>query len=1634
MDNVQGESHKTAGNSRGKIRVAKTELHHAPPAIGSATSRCETKTPSPQQAEKIAAFIRTPVEWDDATGIRAVKAVAEARRAAVTAMMRTRADRQKSSSPIEREIRRKQQLDADSGSGTPASPTTMLMSTFATSADSTEMTASLASISPVAHSTGAGIGRSAGALSIQPQRTPTRTTTLYFDLPKEEFSIMGLMLNYSSDHAGKGKKDAVKALSPETLPQSLHEPTPLIKKNGALNREVLRGMSARVTAAIRAADYIEDMSFLRGSVTTAHVKQHVRALVQKHGRSTWIFVYADFDIYIKVCSIIETGEAIWAYLVPMLAPWHTSKHGVSAVLDKAHDLGLEHILTKEEWSTSAINHMVDVDGARYRNALRLLVQLTNAYGAQYIEEATELLEHEGEKRVSVDSMLGMLDRMYDNKTDYGKMVMDLWLVHAPLVLQHAGSMRQGDRALLLESTEAMLPLFADRGKSNYLKATTIFMDYLRSDRIPEQVRATAIYGLCRLLPTALGIDDVINPKDYDKLPCGVYEGSDERMERIVGVMSKMIRKAPRRESTRLESVVLNVRRVAQSHNATRATARLGHGTHSYHNLEVGVGMIRTHVRGDRLATSDPLGRKPLRIAATSFEPGGEAIMRVQQTKQRRKTFSRGKLYTRYPAVRPFRLFRKPRKPTITLRPTDPEAGSLVLGHYSHDVDSGITRNGKYYSRQKATARSVILTRISRGNPAFKQFRFEDAKGSLPAEFKRITTLVSELQSDIAYGSGWSWTKAARVEEAVRTVADTLPQLRRLVTVNDSLETDIPVKGITAINRRGGSEARTATHLRTRPTADSSSTTPSYPTAHTVDCHSTAVDVDAIQPDVLLTPHDEEYSIVVDNGTTRPEVILSLSDEEDSTSMDVDATQPEVLLTPHYEEYSIIMDDATQPEVILRRPDEEHSTAVDVGATQLDVLLTPHDEDYSIAMCASTTQPDIPRAEHGGEDSIAIDGGATQPEVILRRPDEEHSTAVDVGATQLGVLLTPHDEDYSIAMCASTTQPDIPRIEHGGEDSIAIDVGATQPEVRTTVSSDTHTTTAQADAHTHADCTAANTRPRSPNGDPPSPAPGTKKFDEIRVAKMQVPTRDEDVKCIFCTKTSLHDSGDTVWCGCGDEDCNHTYEWWTHSSCLRRAMLQQLGSIRLTVSGTRVEVAECGMDDTGTGQARYDTAPARDLGLPTREDLHSERTTIYCHCTACDVPVDFSALASYAFCKRRGCLAANIKFYHPECIGYDRRPETYYCGECEASGLCSQKAGRKTTHVDGMRLRSYCTAPRVTKNEWADAVSQSLGNILSEAGDGHVMHGVDVDMMGTWGMRSIRVGSRGPVSVSGTSPCAEGEIMAVREVIQLWEDGEDVAVRANDTDVLFILMLQYERFVRKNKREPPVTMLCFDTAGKVEVWWVNRLVENIRVHPDLAGRTSPTVDLVALAIHWGLCDFQLPPRYGGMKEGAYRTCQFGFPKLVDLLMSPEFGRQCPTLFNLCDDNVVVADEEAHKLLWILIHYKVTSGHEGGGERIGSISKAEVEECMASILQTPDIHPRRRMPCPHGLTAHLNRTLYVLRYWLTLELPRVGLSDGYYPPDPRERLSADNIAMVTGYSTGHVGGCTCRTPELTQPRGQ
>jgi hypothetical protein len=113
----------------------------------------------------------------------------------------------------------------------------------------------------------------------------------------------------------------------------------------------------------------------------------------------------------------------------------------------------------------------------------------------------------------------------------------------------------------------------------------IFMDYLRSDRIPEQVCTTPIFGfiytVCFRLLSASPTTK-INTNDHDKLPCVVYEGADERMERIVGLMSKMIRKAPRREGTRLESVVMNLRGVAQSHilNATRATARLGHGAHS----------------------------------------------------------------------------------------------------------------------------------------------------------------------------------------------------------------------------------------------------------------------------------------------------------------------------------------------------------------------------------------------------------------------------------------------------------------------------------------------------------------------------------------------------------------------------------------------------------------------------------------------------------------------------------------------------------------------------------------------------------------------------------------------------------------------------------------------------------------------------------------------------------------------------------------------------------------------------------------------------------------------------------------------------------------------------------------------
>jgi hypothetical protein len=55
--------------------------------------------------------------------------------------------------------------------------------------------------------------------------------------------------------------------------------------------------------------------------------------------------------------------------------------------------------------------------------------------------ATALLDHESEKGVSVDAMLTGLNRMYDSKTDYAEMEEDLWLVHAPLVLQHGGSTR-----------------------------------------------------------------------------------------------------------------------------------------------------------------------------------------------------------------------------------------------------------------------------------------------------------------------------------------------------------------------------------------------------------------------------------------------------------------------------------------------------------------------------------------------------------------------------------------------------------------------------------------------------------------------------------------------------------------------------------------------------------------------------------------------------------------------------------------------------------------------------------------------------------------------------------------------------------------------------------------------------------------------------------------------------------------------------------------------------------------------------------------------------------------------------------------------------------------------------------------
>jgi hypothetical protein len=105
------------------------------------------------------------------------------------------------------------------------------MSTIPPSVHGVEMTTSLAIISPLPHSTGAGIDRSGGALSIQPQRAPTHTA-VHLDHPKEERSILGLVLYYSSDHAGNGKKDAVKALSPDALPQSLNESTPLIKKNG----------------------------------------------------------------------------------------------------------------------------------------------------------------------------------------------------------------------------------------------------------------------------------------------------------------------------------------------------------------------------------------------------------------------------------------------------------------------------------------------------------------------------------------------------------------------------------------------------------------------------------------------------------------------------------------------------------------------------------------------------------------------------------------------------------------------------------------------------------------------------------------------------------------------------------------------------------------------------------------------------------------------------------------------------------------------------------------------------------------------------------------------------------------------------------------------------------------------------------------------------------------------------------------------------------------------------------------------------------------------------------------------------------------------------------------------------------
>jgi hypothetical protein len=60
-----------------------------------------------------------------------------------------------------------------------------------------------------------------------------------------------------------------------------------------------------------------------------------------------------------------------------------------------------------------------------------------------------------------------------------------------------------------------------------------------------------IYAVCFRLLSASPITK-INPNDHDKLPCVVYEGVDECMHRIVGVMSKMIRKAPRQEGTRLE--------------------------------------------------------------------------------------------------------------------------------------------------------------------------------------------------------------------------------------------------------------------------------------------------------------------------------------------------------------------------------------------------------------------------------------------------------------------------------------------------------------------------------------------------------------------------------------------------------------------------------------------------------------------------------------------------------------------------------------------------------------------------------------------------------------------------------------------------------------------------------------------------------------------------------------------------------------------------------------------------------------------------------------------------------------------------------------------------------------------------